>query len=78
MPLDTLSTIINVINDQFNLKLVDICFNNMLQILCKSQLCFAKIWKIDYSKSLRFGLYNFHVQRKNIVSCSICNRFHQS
>ena len=33
----------NVINDQFNLKLVDICFNNMLQILCKSQLCFAKI-----------------------------------
>ena len=37
----------DVINDQFTLKLVDICFDNTLQILRKSMLCIVKIWKID-------------------------------
>ena len=37
-----------VITDQlaFN-SLVNICLDNMLQILCNSLLCFAKIGKID-------------------------------
>ena len=34
--------------DQLALNLVDICFDNTLQILCKSLLCFAKLGKIDY------------------------------
>ena len=37
----------NVINDQYTLKLVDICFDDTLQIICKSFLYFAKILKVD-------------------------------
>ena len=43
MTLDILSSIINVINDQFTLKLGDIYFDYMLQLLCKMLLCFANI-----------------------------------
>ena len=38
MLLDIPSPIDNVINVHLNLKLVDICFDNTLQILCKSLL----------------------------------------
>ena len=34
------------INDQFTSKLVDICFNNTLQISCISLLSFAKIGRL--------------------------------
>ena len=37
-----------VIVDQIALNLVNICLDNMLQGLCKSLPCFAKIGKIDY------------------------------
>ena len=46
MLLDISSPMNNVINDQFTLKLVDICFVDTLHITCKSFLYFAKIWKI--------------------------------
>ena len=51
MLLDISSPMNNIIKDQLTLNFVDISLNNMRQILCKSSLCFAKIWKIDYSKS---------------------------
>ena len=37
-----------VIIDQLALNLVDICYDNTLEILCKSLLCFAKLGKIDH------------------------------
>ena len=40
----------NVIDNQFILKLNNISLNNTRQILCKLLLCFAKILKIDHSK----------------------------
>ena len=46
----------NVINYQLAPNLLDTCFDNILQILCKSSLYFAKIWKIGYSKITKFGL----------------------
>ena len=42
----------NVINDQLDLNLVDICLDNTLQILCKSLLCSTQ-------KLPKFGLQNF-------------------
>ena len=50
MLLDSSSPMNNAMNDQVALNLVDICLYDTPQILCKSLLCFAKIWKIDYSK----------------------------
>ena len=55
-----------VIIGQLALNLVDICLDNKLQILCKSLLCFAKIWKIDWSKSakiwlVKFCMFNFKI-----------------
>ena len=44
------SPLMNKINDHLALNLVDICLNITLPMLCKSLLCFAKIWKIEYSK----------------------------
>ena len=42
---------------QLTWNLIDICLDNMLQILCKSLLCFAKIGNIGYTqKSAKFGL----------------------
>ena len=43
-----------VIIDQLALNLVDICFDNMLQISCKSLLCLAKILHIT-QKSPKYG-----------------------
>ena len=43
----------NVINDDLALILVDVCFDNTLQVPCKSLLCFATIWKIDDSKTAK-------------------------
>ena len=54
MLLDIPSPVNDVVNDQLTLKLIDICFENMLLILCKSLLYFEK-WKIDYSKVPKFG-----------------------
>ena len=34
---------VNIMNDQLDLSSVDICLDYMLQILCKSLLCFANI-----------------------------------
>ena len=56
MLLDILSPMNNVTNDQLSLNSVHICPDNILQILRKSLLCFAKIWKIDFSKSPKSGL----------------------
>ena len=56
---DILSPMINFINDQLVLNLVDICPDNMLQILYKSLLSFGKIWKIDHSKIPRIRPVKF-------------------
>ena len=48
--LDIPSLMKNAINDHLTLKLLDICFDNMLQILCKSLVYIAQIWEIDYRK----------------------------
>ena len=55
--LDISSPMNQVTTDQLAFNLVDICLYNMLQILCNSLLCFAKIGKIDdQSKLPKFGL----------------------
>ena len=60
MLLDIPYPINQVINDQLVFSLVDICLDNMLLILCKSLLCFAKIGKIDdYSKIAKIWLVKF-------------------
>ena len=41
--LDTPFPMSNVITNQLALNLVYICFDNMVQILCKSLVCFAEI-----------------------------------
>ena len=53
------STVNNVINDQLALNTVHIWLDNQLQILRKSLLFFAKIWKIDYPKVTKIWLVNF-------------------
>ena len=50
MMLDITSPMNYVINDQFTLKLVGVSLDNTSQILSKSLLSFAKIWKIGHSK----------------------------
>ena len=59
MLLDITFTMNTVKNIQVTFKLVDICSDNMLQMLCKSLLCFAKIWKIGCSKNAFIGLVKF-------------------
>ena len=69
---------INVRNNQLNLNLVYICLDTTLQMLCKSLLCFAKIWRIDYTKkSPKFDIQNLECSTKNSISLSVFNRFHQ-
>ena len=51
----------SVIIDQIAFSLVDICLDNMLQILWKSFLCFAKIGETDYSKVTKIWLVEFSV-----------------
>ena len=49
-------------------NLVDICLDNMLQILCDSLLRFAKIGKIDdYSKIAKIWLVKFCMFKFKIV-----------
>ena len=43
----------HVIIDKLALNLVNICLDNMLQITCKSFVCFANIGKIDRSKIVK-------------------------
>ena len=49
----------SVIIDQSALNLVDIRLDNVLKILCKLLLCFAKIGKIDHSKITKIWLVKF-------------------
>ena len=56
-----------VIIDQLASNLVDICFDNTLQILCKSLLCFPKIGKFNYSKITKIWLVKFYVFYFRIV-----------
>ena len=49
----------SVIIDKLALNLVDIYLDKMLVILCKSLLCFAKIWQIDYSKITKIWFLKF-------------------
>ena len=56
MLLDIAVQINYVIINQLAFSLVDICLDNTLQILRKSLLCLAKLGKLDYSKSSKFGL----------------------
>ena len=51
----------HIITDQLALSLVNICLGNTLQILCKSLLCFAKIWKIGCSKVAKVWLVKFSI-----------------
>ena len=53
---DTPSPMNDDINDQFTSKIIEICFDNPLQMLCISLLCFANIGKIDYSKIVEIWL----------------------
>ena len=59
MLLDVPSSMNNVINDQFVFNLIEICLDSTLQILHKSFLCFAEIWKIDCSKFARIWPVKF-------------------
>ena len=61
MLLDISFPINHVILDQLALKLVDICLDNTLQMLCKSLLCFAKINREDcLSKMPKIWIVKFY------------------
>ena len=66
MLLDIAFLMNHVIIDQLDLRLVDICLANRLQISCKSCVCCAKIGKIDCSNIakiwlLKFSMFNFKI-----------------
>ena len=55
-----------IIIDQLALNLVDFCFDNTLQILFESFLCFAKVGETDYSEIakillVKFCMFNFKI-----------------
>ena len=68
MLMDIPSPMNNAINDQLNLKSVDICFDNMSQISCKSLLCFAKFLEhCNNSKTAKIWLVKFKMINFKIV-----------